>query len=526
MFGKRMPSISRAHKVVVALVALAVVAAVAVVISVRQFEPRLHGWVTEQLERSLEGEVELGEVSLDLMPLRLRARDLTVRHRGRTDVPPLLVVKSFSADLRPTELWGSTIEHVAVDGLEISIPPRDPDTGKRPLPSRDNGAEPQDDDDDGTGMVIKRLTATNTRLAIIPREAGKNPKVWDIFELDMHNLRGDEPATFVAALINPIPYGKIESSGTFGPWQSGEPRTTPLSGEYTFAADLGTINGLTGSLGALGTMQGTLEHIATSGETKVEGFGLTELDGDRLPLTTSYDALVDGTKGDVELKRVDIVLGRSNFAANGVVEGTKGVKGKRVVVNIKSGNADLGELLRLVSKAGEPMAHGRLAIDAAFDLPQGPEPVLRRIELEGSVTAARVTFTRDEVQDKIDELSRRGQGRPKDETIDEVVSRMSTTFAMRNGLLTYRGLSFTVAGAAIHLNGTHSLRTKALNLAGDVRLDASVSQTQTGFKSWLLKPFDGLFRKQGAGTRLVIRVEGTQDQPKVDLDFGKTIRGK
>ncbi len=59
-----------------------------------------------------------------------------------------------------------------------------------------------------------------------------------------------------------------------------------------------------------------------------------------------------------------------------------------------------------------------------------------------------------------------------------------------------------------------------------VLLTATVSQTQTGYKSWLLKPFDPLFRKNGAGTRLVITVAGTQDQPKVGLDFGKTIKGQ
>ena len=58
---------------------------------------------------------------------------------------------------------------------------------------------------DSDGLVVKRLTATNTRLAIIPREAGKNPKVWDIYELDMKNLRSNEPATFTASLVNPIP---------------------------------------------------------------------------------------------------------------------------------------------------------------------------------------------------------------------------------------------------------------------------------------------------------------------------------
>ena len=89
-----------------------------------------------------------------------------------------------------------------------------------------------------------------------------------------------------------------------------------------------------------------------------------------------------------------------------------------------------------------------------------------------------------------------------------------------------RLLSFIVQGAAIKLDGTHSLRTKAVDLSGVVLLDATVSETMTGYKSWLLKPFDGLFKKNGAGTRLVITVAGSQDQPKVALDVGKTLKGK
>lgn len=219
-------------------------------------------------------------------------------------------------------------------------------------------------------------------------------------------------------------------------------------------------------------------------------------------------------------------LDQSVFLARGVVEGTKGVKGKRVVLNVKSGNADLAELLRFVSKGAQPAAAGRLMVDAAFDLPQGKEPMLDRLQLEGSVRADRVMFTNDGVQEKIDELSRRAQGRPGDETIDEVASRLATRFTLRQGMFTYQGLSFDVKGATVRLAGTHSLRSKAVDLAGEVLLTASVSQTQTGFKSWLLKPFDPLFRKRGAGTRLAIRVEGTQDQPKVGLEIGKTLRGR
>jgi hypothetical protein len=48
----------------------------------------------------------------------------------------------------------------------------------------------------------------------------------------------------------------------------------------------------------------------------------------------------------------------------------------------------------------------------------------------------------------------------------------------------------------------------------------------TGVKSWLLKPFDSLFRKRGAGTRVAIKIEGTKDDPKFGVEFGRTLSGK
>lgn len=505
------------------LLAVIVLAGAGIVAGSRAAEPRMRDWVVSTLSQSLKSEVELGEVRVNWMPLRLHADNLTVRHHGRTDVPPLLSVKSFSVDLAITDLWRrSTVEHVLVDGLEINFPPKDPVTGKRPLPDPSAGAGAGEGP---TGVVVKRLTAKNARMAIIPREDWKMPKIWDISMLEMTNLRSGEPATFTASLTNPVPEGVIEATGSLGPWQSDEPGDTPIAGEYTFAADLGTIEGLAGDLSAVGKMEGTIDRISTTGQTRTEQFRLSELNGDPLPLRTAYQAVVNGTKGDVELQRVDVHLGRSEFVATGSVEGTKGVKGKRTVLNVKSSNANLGELLRFVSKGAEPPAFGRLHLDTAFDLPQGKAPVLSRLALEGSVRAERVTFTNDAVQDKIDTLSRKAQGRPADASIDEVASSLATKFWLRNGELTYQGLSFAVQGADVRLAGTHSLRSKSLNLAGEVLLKATVSQTMTGYKSWLLKPFDPLFKKNGAGTRLAIRVQGTQDQPKVGLEIGKTLRG-
>lgn len=499
-----------------------VVGVIALVGSVRALEPTMHEWVVSNLSKALDAQIELGEVHVRWFPLQLHAHDLTVRHHGRTDIPPLLVVKKFIVDLKPSDLQSSTIDRVWVDGLEVNIPPKDPKTGKRDLPDGSEGAAGEEH----SGLIIRELIATNTKMTIVPATANKEPKVWDVYALDLKNLRAGEPATFKASVNNPIPEGKIEASGTFGPWQKQEPGTTAIGGEYTFDADLGTIDGLAGKVAAIGTMDGTIEQIKTKGQTKTPDFRLTELNGVALPVTTAYDAVVDGTKGDVDLNSVDVTLGRSKFNARGLIEGTRGVKGKRVAVNVKSNSADLSELLQFVSKTSKPIAQGALVLDAALDLPQGKAPILDRIAIKGSVRAERVKFTNDAVQDKIDELSRRAQGRPADTGIDDVASRMAVTFALNRGVFNYQGLQFRVEGADIQLAGTHSLRSKELDLNGVALLDATVSQTQTGLKSVLLKPFDPLFRKGGAGSRLVIKVAGTQDQPKVGLDFGKTIKGQ
>ena len=91
-------------------------------------------------------------------------------------------------------------------------------------------------------------------------------------------------------------------------------------------------------------------------------FRLTALDGGSLPLTTTYDAVVDGTKGDVELKRVDIMLGSSPLQARGAIEGTHGLKGKRVVLNIKSTGVNLAELICIPEREAFGSGSGPTAV--------------------------------------------------------------------------------------------------------------------------------------------------------------------
>ena len=57
-------------------------------------------------------------------------------------------------------------------------------------------------------------------------------------------------------------------------------------------------------------------------------------------------------------------------------------------------------------------------------------------------------------------------------------------------------------------------------------LDARVSQTITGWKSWLLTLADPLFGRKGGGSAVPIRISGTRDAPHVGLDVKRALRRK
>ena len=104
---------------------------------------------------------------------------------------------------------------------------------------------------------IQTIVATNTRLEIEPKKAGKEPLLFGIEELIMRSVGPGEAMAFTAKLTNPTPPGLIDTDGHFGPWQRDDPRSTAVSGNYTFRhADLGVFNGISGILSSTGKYKG------------------------------------------------------------------------------------------------------------------------------------------------------------------------------------------------------------------------------------------------------------------------------
>src|SRR5262249_46181670 len=196
------------------------------------------------------------------------------------------------------------------------IPPK----GQRPtLGARDNPDVNTDAQDSsaGTGVIIEKVFVRNSNLTILPAEKTKAPLHWSLHRVQLSSVGVGVAMKYEAELTNAKPPGEIVSQGNFGPWVAGEPGDTPLDGAYTFDnADLGVFDGIAGILHSDGKFEGQLDSIAVQGQATVPDFRL-KISGNRVPLSTRFDVLVDGTNGNTVLRPVFGTLGRTSFTTSG-----------------------------------------------------------------------------------------------------------------------------------------------------------------------------------------------------------------
>jgi hypothetical protein len=138
-------------------------------------------------------------------------------------------------------------------------------------------------------------------------------------------------------------------------------------------------------------------------------------------------------------------------------------------------NGYLKDVLRLAMK-GSPFMEGRLKLKTKIAIPPLSGKVREKLMLDGRFEVSDAKFLRSKIQDQIDGLSRRGQGAPKNEEIDEVVSGMKGSFHLENEVLQFRSLSFAVPGAAVDLAGTYNMDVDTLDFLGTLKLMARVSR--------------------------------------------------
>lgn len=505
-------------------------------------EPRIKQRLVNALGERFDSEVQLETLTVSLLPRpRLSGRGLVLRHKHRTDVPPLITIASFSGEAGLVGLLSDpvTVSNIRLEGLEINVPPggmslnddAPDDARKSDQPDQRGTAvtssgpdKPADGNDDETSpLILRNLRSERAVLRILRKEPGKAPRVFEIGQLDMKDVGANHPWPFRADLTNPTPPGRIQTEGTFGPWQDEEPSQTPLAASYRFEnADLGVFDGIAGILTSSGSFKGVLERIEVDGTTSVPAFALADV-GNGLPLETRFHSLVDGTNGNTLLQPVEATLGATKIHASGGVVEREGEDGRTVELDVVIDAGRLEDILRLAVKGPRAPMTGVMKLNTKFLLPPGDRDVIQKLRLDGTFRVDRAEFTKAQVQDKVDAFSTKARG-VNDDTPDPVVSNFQGAFRMRDGAIHFSNVTFAMPGARVNVSGRFVMESEALDFRGTVRLDAKLSQLTTGVKSFFLRTVDGLFRHDDI-TVVPITIRGTADKPKVGLDFGKAIKG-
>ena len=486
---------------------------------VHHAEPILRKRVIETLSTRFQTQVQLDALHISVFRgLAVTGDGLVVpgiATQGEVAVP-LLIVKSFEFHTSVRSLLRTPmhVDTVYVQGLAFSLPPH----GERPKLSQQQK---------GSGkitIVMDKIICTDSLLVLETNKPNKLPLEFDIGKVTLTNVGPGEPFHFVANLTNPKPVGDIASTGSFGPFQLSSPADTPVSGHYTFSnADLSTTKGITGILSSTGDYSGVLNNILVDGETQTPDFAL-DVSDHAVPLNTTFHAIVDGTTGDVTLAPVHAKLLQTQFTATGTITRIKGVPGHDIELNVAMDGGRIEDILTLGFKTTPPLMQGALGLRAKLSIPQGHVPVSQKMTLDGNFSIAGATFNNPKVQDKIDMLSLRAQARPKEAnpggaSSNIVESHMTGHIQAANRTIAVSNLQYDLPGAQVLLDGQYTMDGKTFDFHGMVRTKAKASQMTTGIKAALLKPFDPIFQKNGAGTQIPIKISGTKDEPHFGLDL-------
>ncbi len=504
-------------------IGVAVVAGILIVgdVVLHHAGPILKGRVEETLSTRFNSHVELESLNVSIGRglevsggrLRIYPPDDVVA-AGATQ--PLIAIQHFHFHsgilglfLKPTH-----VREVQVTGLQINVPP----PGMRQHSQRSGKHKGK------IKIVVDQIVCDNSRLMIGTSNPNKDPKDFEMEHIVLHDVGPNAPWRYDAVLTNAVPRGEIRSSGTFGPWQTESPGDSSVAGHYTFEhADLNTIKGLGGMLSSVGDFKGQLDKIVVDGATETPEFSL-DTANHSVPLHTQFRATVDGISGDTYLQFVKARLRNSSFTTSGAVINVKG-QGHRISLDVDVPNADLQDFLELAVKTEPAVMTAALNTKFKMQIRAGKESVTQKLSFAGHFHLQRIHFTNPKVEDKVDMLSLRARGKPKEAKpgAEDVHSQMRGNFQMANGVIHFEDLAYTLPGARVNLEGVYSLDGQHFDFHGKVLTEASLSQmVASPVGSLLLKVISPFFhKKSGGGAEIPVSISGTESEPRFGLDvFG------
>lgn len=350
--------------------------------------------------------------------------------------------------------------------------------------------------------------------AVLDVRRKTQPLRFTFHKFQLQNLGGSGAIKFAAVFDNPIPAGRIETSGQFGPWLSSDPGGTRVSGTYSLAnADLGVFNSIGGIISSDGNFKGTFKQMEVEGSTTTPEFEVAYTQH-KLPLQTRFKAAVNAINGETVLRSVKANFGRDQIDAHGSIG--RQADGKRAAVlelNCARGRVE-DTFYPFVKSAKMPLV-GNVAFQMHVVVPSGEERFLKKIEVQSDFRILDARFTNKETQSRLSKISERHDQKQPDEN---TLADLSGNVRLLNGIARFSKLSARDGNATAWFRGNYDLTNERVNMHGQLTTEASLKNTTSGIKSVFAKALEPLFKKGHHEKVVPVKISGTYHNPSFGLD--------
>src|ERR1700733_7033563 len=182
---------------------------------------------------------------------------------------------------------------------------------------------------------------------------------------------------------------------------------------------------------------------------------------------------------DIRLEAVKVRVGRSELAASGAItRSVTTVPGHNVDLNVVMDRGRVEDMLILGMKSNPTLMRGVMALKVPFTLPPGPGSVSLKMRLAGTFAIHDAFLNDAKMQQQLDAMSMRAQGKPKlanAQDAELVGSSVAGKFSQADGVIDVSDLNFTMPGAQALMHGQVQLAGSAFEFHGKVRTEATAA---------------------------------------------------
>jgi hypothetical protein len=446
------------------------------------------------------------------------ATGIVLRRKSAPDQPPIGTVQTLFVQGRWADLLllRDRLGLVDATGVHIVLPPPGSRAAQEDFPAGSSN------DFTGPETAIALLQIHDSVLDILRGDGSRF--TFPVRMLRLENVLRGHPAKFAIDMDNAIPHGRIVAFGSFGPLNAHAVGETPVTGHFTFNhINLSEVGELHGTLNSSGNFGGKLDSIEAQAQVETPDFAIS--DGHATPITGSIDCIVNGLNGDVIYHSLEARTGATVVHASGSTAGTPR-KPTHLEFAVKRGRVEdvmRPFMHRAIPISGPVSLHGRAYLEPS----QRGRGFLDRLHVQGAFDVPAEQVNDPESRQKLSDFSRRARkkegeptqkGSPPNPAAD-AISSVQGPVTIEHGVASTPDLTFQVTGATAHLRGTFNFHTCEVHLTGTLATRAELSDITTGFKAFLLEPFDMFFRKHRHGAEIPIAVTGTPGHYQVTQNF-------